>query len=103
MMSCELCLLPTNQRYEIIFLSQHLLSPKCVLEAVKCSTSTIQIDGNSQQISMSQIHRTTTQKQKQQIVSLDEQQTFVTSRDKINDVTIGLCQNHQINRFQWTQ
>ena len=49
----------TNQQYEIIFLSQHplglKLGHKFVPKAVKYSTSTIQIDGNSQPISTIQI------------------------------------------------
>ena len=49
----------TNQQYEIIFLSQHPLGPKLghkpVPKVLKCSTSTIPSDENSQPISTIQI------------------------------------------------
>ena len=89
--------LPMHQRYEIVFLSQHPLGPKLghksVAKVVKCSTLTVQYwlsrwkqskdRGDSARTGRP---RATTPKQDQQILSLAEQQTFVTSRDITNQL-----------------
>ena len=132
--------LPMHQRYEIVFLSQHPLGPKLgyksVAKVVKCSTSTVQywLSRWKQSKGLDDSARTgrpraTTPKQDQQILSLAEQQTFVTSRDitnqlnrkrvKINVRTVRrrlnegegrynrpllkplLTENHRINRLKW--
>ena len=84
--------LPIHQRYEIIFLFQHPLSPKLrhkfVPKTVKCSTSTVQhwLNRWKESTNLNDSDRTdraraATPKQDQQIASIDEQQIFVTSRD----------------------
>ena len=132
--------LPMHQRYEIVFLSQHPLGPKLghksVAKVVKCSTSTVQywLSRWKQSKDLNDSAWTgrpcaTTPKQDQQILSLAEQQTFVTSRDitnqlnrkqvKINERTVQrrlnegggrynrpllkplLTENHRINRLKW--
>ena len=82
-------LLLRHQPYQIMLLSQHRLGPKfghkSVPKLVKCSISTVH-NRWKQSTCFNDLTRTsrayaTTSKQNQQIVSLDEQQTFVTSRD----------------------
>jgi len=89
--------LSVYQRYEIVFLSHHSLSPKlshtAVAKAVHCGVTTVKYWlkrwKQSKDLSVSNRSyrpRATTQKQDQQIVSLAEQQTFVTSRDITNQI-----------------
>jgi transposase len=87
--------LPVYQRYEIIFLSQHLMGPKlshvAVAKAVRCDISTVKYwlkrwkqSKDLSDLTRSGRPRATTTKQDQQIISLAEQQTFITSRDITN-------------------
>lgn len=87
--------LPIHQRYEIIFLSQHSMGPKLshtnVAKTVKCSLSTVKYwlkrwkqSKVLNDLPRSGRPRATTPKQDQQIVSLAEQQTFITSQDITN-------------------
>jgi transposase len=89
--------LPMHKRYEIVFLSNHPLGPQLnhteVAKAVHCSTSTVKYWLNrwieSKDLSdlvRSGRPRATTQEQDQRIVSLAEQQTFVTAQDIANQL-----------------
>ena len=134
--------LSIHQRYEIIFLSQHpssaKLGHKSVPRAVKYSTSTGQywLSRWKRSKNLNDSDRTgracaTTPKQDQQIISLVEQQIFVTSRSitsqlnrkrvKFNEKTVRrrfneagtkyswplskplLTENHRMNRLKWAQ
>lgn len=84
--------LPLHIRYEIVFLSTHRLGPKLnhtdVAKVVHCDTSTVKYWLNRWKQSKD-LHdsprsgrpRVTTQKQDQRIVSLVDQQIFVTAQD----------------------
>jgi len=89
--------LPLHERYEIIFLSQHPLGPKlsntAVAKAVHCGVTTVKRwlkrwkqSKDLSDSSRSGRPRATTPKQDQQVVSLAERQTFVTSRDIMNQL-----------------
>src|ERR1700722_16648611 len=84
--------LPTYQRYGIVFLSRHPLGPKlglkAVAKAVKCDSKTVKywLDRFEQSKDLSYSRRSgrpraTTPKQDQKIVSLVNEETFITSRD----------------------
>ena len=112
------------------------LGHKSVAKVVKCGISTVQYwlsrwkqSKDLDDSARTDRPRTTTPKQDQQILSLAEQQTFVTSRDitnqlnrkrvKINERTVRrrlnegggrynqpllkplLTENHRINRLKW--
>jgi transposase len=89
--------LSVYHRYEIIFLSQHSLGPKLshtpVAKAIHCGLTTVKYwlkrwkqSKDLSDANRSDRPRATTQKQNQQILSLTEQQTFVTSRDITNKI-----------------
>ncbi|CAF1514028.1 unnamed protein product [Adineta ricciae] len=89
--------LPLHKRYEIVFLSKHPLGPQLnhtdVAKAVHCSTSTVKYWLNRWNESKdlddsprSGRPRTATQEQDQRIVSLADQQTFVTVQDIANQL-----------------
>ena len=109
-----------HQRYEIIFLSQHPsssnLSHKSMAKAVKRSASTVQYWLNrwKQSKDLNDSDRTnrpsaTIPKQDQRVVSLAEQQTFVTKRDitnqlnrkrlKIDEKTVGRRLNEAAAKY----
>ena len=84
--------LPTYQRYEIVFLSRHPLGPqlglKAVAKAVKCDSKTVKywLDRFEQSKDLGDSRRSgrpraTTPKQYQKIVSLANEETFITSQD----------------------
>ncbi|CAF1258371.1 unnamed protein product [Didymodactylos carnosus] len=84
--------LPVYQRYEIVFLSNHSLGPQlshaAVTKEITCSKSTVKYwlqrwkqSKDLTDASRSGRRRMTTPKQDQRIVSLAEEQTFVTIQD----------------------
>ena len=89
--------LSPHKRYEIIFLSNHPLGPQLsytdMAKTVHCSTSTVKYWLNRWNESKdlddsprSGRPRATTQEQDQRIVSLADQQTFVTAQDIANQL-----------------
>ncbi|CAF3368546.1 unnamed protein product [Rotaria socialis] len=89
--------LPIHTRYEIVFLSNHPKGPQLnhmdVAKAVHCSTSTVKYCLNRWMESKdltdstrSGRPRATTQKQDQRIISLAEEQPFVTAQDVTNQL-----------------
>ena len=134
--------LPLHQRYEIVFLSNHPLGPQlnhtAVAKAVHCSSSTVKYwlkrwmqSKDLTDSTRSGRPRATTAKQDQRIVSLAEEQTFITARDitnklkrkqvvvsertvqrRLNDAGAKynrpmskplLTEHHRDNRLKWAQ
>jgi transposase len=134
--------LPIHQRYEIVFLSCHPLGPKlgwkAVAKEVKCDRKTVKYwldrwkeSKDLYDASRSGRPRATTPKQDEQVLSLADQQMFVTSRDiqnqlkrkgaEISERTVRrrlneagakfsppmskplLTEGHQKNRLKWAE
>jgi transposase len=133
---------PVHTRYEIVFLSNHPLGPKlshaAVAKAVHCAKSTVKYwlrrwtqTKDLKDSTRLGRPRATTSKQDQRIVSLAEEETFITARDianKLNrqQVVVSertvqrrlneagakynrpmskplLTERHRENRLQWAQ
>ena len=134
--------LPVYQRYEIVFLSSHSLGPQlshaAVAKEIGCSKSTVKYwlqrwkqSKDLTDTSRSGRRRMTIPKQDQRILSLAEEQTFVTARDvahrmkrkrvEISERTVRrrlkeagakynrpiakslLTERHRENRLKWAQ
>ena len=105
-------ILPVYQRYEIIFLSQHSMDPKlryvAVAKAVECDVTAVkywlkqwkQSKDLSDSIRFGR-PRATTPTQDEQIVSLVEQQTFVTVRDIANKLRKAGATVNERTMIQW--
>jgi transposase len=89
--------LPLHKRYEIIFLSDHPMGPKlshaAVAKAVHCAKSTVKYwlkrwtqTKDLKDLTYTGRPRATTSKQDQRIVSLAEEETFITARDIANNL-----------------
>lgn len=87
--------LPVHRRYEIVFLSQHRLGPQlsnsAVAKVIKCNVSTVKywVKRWKQSKDLSDFPRSgrtraTTAKQDQQMFSLVDSDTFITSEDVAN-------------------